>query len=326
MQKILLKKKSRTKKHFKKHFSKINIIKYGGGPLAINTFRIYTTGIADNADTSNNSYGSEWNSFVRTRVLQLIPSNYTNIEIYHHDILCTDGESREEKQRQIDFINAVVVQNDLLNRRVTVSVFSTDILNIKTNSPFIIFDYAHLFTYINPKLTLCNVNIIVDGQLLPKDGHGAPKKYKEVLLNSYNIENIKSVYLGYNDSSSKRSNYIINSTDVFTVNGNGSVNTYIDELFTRKLPAKIDETLIPDKVNFILLSAVKENIKKEIGSAKFNENFAKTQSLNWVKNIITSLDNGRVEFPSLIKIVSDIALTKIRTNMDKNEDFWLTFK
>lgn len=318
MAKMPLKKKSRTKKHFKKHFSKINIIKYGGGPLAINTFRIYTTGIADNGNTSDNSYGSEWNLFVRTRALELIPPNYTNIEIYHHDILYTEGETREEKQRQVDFINAVVVQNDLLNARVSVSVLSTDILNIKTNSPFIIFDYAHLFTYINPNVISCNVNIIVDGTLLPKNVRGAPKKY--------NIENIKSVYLGYNESSTIRSNYIINFTDVFTVNSNGRVNTYIDELFMRKLPTKIDETLIPDKVNLILFSAVKENIKKEIGSAKFNENFAKTQSLNWVKTIITSLDNGRVEFPSLIKIASNIALTTIRSNMDKNEDFWMTFK
>jgi hypothetical protein len=325
MPEILLKKKSRTKKYFKKHFSKINIIKYGGGPLAINTFRIYTTGIADDGNTSSSSYGSEWDSFVRNRVLELIPTNYTNIEIYHHDILYND-ESHEEKQKQIDFINRVVVQNDLLNRRVSVSVFLTTILNIKTNSPFIVFDYAHLFKYINPKLTSCNVNVIIDGKLLPSGSLCTPRKHKCFFEKSYNIENIKSVYLGYNESSSIRSNYIIKFTNVFTVNSIGSVNTYIDELFTRKLPIKIDETLIPDKVNLILLSAVKENIKKEIGSIKFNESFAKTQSLNWIKNIITSLDNKHIEFPTLIKNAYDMAIRKIRTNMDKNEDFWLTFK
>jgi hypothetical protein len=42
----------------------------GGGPTAIDTFRIYTTGIADDGNIGDNSYGYEWNSFVRDRVLE----------------------------------------------------------------------------------------------------------------------------------------------------------------------------------------------------------------------------------------------------------------
>ena len=83
------------------------------------------------------SYGNEWNSFVRDRVLELIPSSYTNIEIYHHDILYNE-EAPFQKQNQIDFINRTVVHNDRLKPRVTISIFKKSILNINTSSPFII--------------------------------------------------------------------------------------------------------------------------------------------------------------------------------------------
>lgn len=320
-------KKRRPEKNLKRYFSKTNKIKYGGKPpLERNIFRIYTTGIADDGNMGPSSYGSEWNSFVRERILQLIPPNYTNIEIYHHDILYND-ESIEKKQMQIDFINTVVVQNDLLNTRVNSSVFLNTILDITTTSPFIVFDYAHLFTYINPNLISCSTYVIIDRLLYPSGSRSVPKRYRgQNLENSYTLNNIKSVYLGYSDSSTTRNNYVIKSTNVFTVNTNGRVITYIDELFTRKLPAKITETLTPEEVDRILLAAIKENIKKELGLTKFNENFSKSASLQWVLTIIHSIDNKHIEFPELIISASIIAIEKIKSNIDKNESFWLKFK
>jgi len=326
MQRLKLQKKSRKNKRIRNYFSKINIIKYGGGPAAIDTFRIYTTGIADDGNMGQQSYGYEWNSFVIDRVLELIPSNYTNIEIYHHDILY-NKETSEEKQKQIDFINRIVVQNDLLKTRVSVSIFLKSILNINTSSPFIIFDYAHLFTYITPSISSCNTHIMINNMLLPTGSAEIPREYNGTPLSkSFNIENIKSVYLGYKDDTHIRSNYIINFTDVFTVNKDGIVNTYIDKLFMRKLPTKINETLIPKDVTQILLHAIRQNIKKKIGSQKFNDTFARTDSLSWVENIILSLDDKHIDFTSLIISATDIAIKKIELNMDKNTDFWLKFK
>jgi len=155
---------------------------------------------------------------------------------------------------------------------------------------------------------------------IPKEYNGAP------LSKSFNIENIKSIYLGYKDDTHIRSNYIINSTDVFTVNKDGIVNTYIDKLFMRKLPTKINETLIPKDVTQILLHKIRENIKIKIGSQRFNDTFARTDSLHWVENIIASLDDKHIDFTSLIINATKIANKKIESNMDKNTDFWLKFK
>jgi len=327
MQKVTLKKKSKTNKHFKRFFSKINIIKYGGEPTSINTFRIYTTGIADDGNMEPSSYGYEWNAFVRERALQLIPVQYTNIEIVHHDILYNKRETATQKQRQIDFINRTVVQNDLSARRVTISVFLNSILHIDTTSPFIVFDYAHLFTYINPRTVSCKSHIIIDNTLLPRGSASIAKEYNgENLPRSFNIDNIKFVYLGYKANTDTRSNYIINDIDVFTVASNGRLHTYIDEYFMRKLPTEINESLIPADVKKILYDAVRANIKKEIGSERFNATFATYETLAWVAGIISSLDNRRIEFPSLIKNASEIAIKKIKSNIDKNADFWLKYK
>lgn len=326
MQKLVLnKKKSKKKNHYKKHFSKINIIKYGGAPPAVNTFRIYTTGIADNDNTSENSYGYEWNRFVRERVLELIPLTYTNIEIYHHDIL-NGGESAAKKQAQIDFINTTVVANDLRNERVRVSRFLQNILNINTTSPYIIFDYAHLFTYISPEKVSCNTIIQVDDSIFPRDIPIIPRDYRGGIIKTYDLRNIKSVYLGYNEPPEPRSNYIIKLTDVFTVDTRGKVQTYIDKYVIRKLPTEINETLIPKKVNQILFEKVSNNIKSSIGTSKFNELFAKSLSRIWINDIILSKDRRDIEYPLLITKASDIAMKIIAENADKKEDFWLEFR
>jgi hypothetical protein len=324
MYQLTNKKKSKKNKYFKKYFSKINIIKYGGGPLAMNTFRIYTTGIADDGNTGETSYGYEWNQFVRNRVLELIPFKYTNIEIYHHDILYRE-ESPAEKQAQIDFINNTVVANDLRNERVRVSIFLQNILNINTSSPYIIFDYAHLFTYINPKKVSCNTIIRINDTIYPRDIKIIPIDYRGDYINRYELDNIKSVYLGYNEPTEPRCNYIVKLTDVFTVDTSGKVQTYIDKYFIRQLPTEINETLTPKKVNDILNAEVSKIIKSSIGPSKFNELFARSISRNWLNDIIKLKDNGDIKYSELITKVSGIAIKIISENSDKNEDFWCKF-
>jgi hypothetical protein len=324
MYQLTNKKKSKKNKYFKKFFSKINIIKYGGAPPAMNTFRIYTTGIADDGNTGETSYGYEWNQFVRNRVLELIPLTYRNIEIYHHDIFY-GKQSEAKKQIQIDFINTTVVANDLRNERVIVSRLIEDILNINTNSPYIIFDYAHLFTYINPKKVSCNTIIRINDTIYPRDIKIIPIDYRGDNINRYELDNIKSIYLGYNVPSEPRNNYIIKSTDVFTVDTSGKVQTYIDKYFIRQLPTIIKETLIPKKVNDILNTEVSNIIKSSIGTSKFNELFAKSISRNWLNDIIKLKDHGDIKYSELITKVSGIAIKIIAENSDKNEDFWCKF-
>ena len=322
---VMKKKKSKKKNHYKTHFSKINIIKYGGAPPATNTFRIYTTGIADDGNMNSNSYGSEWNQFVRERVLDLIPFSYINIEIYHHDILYRE-ESIDKKQAQIDFINTTVVANDLRNERVRVSQYLKNIININTTSPYIIFDYAHLFTYINPETVSCNTIIRVNDIIYPKDIHIIPKDYRGETIKTYNLRNIKSVYLGYSELSELRSNYIIKSTNIFSVDTLGKVQTYIDKYFIRKLPIEINETIIPKMVNDVLNAKVMNNIKSSIGASKYNELFPKSLSRIWINDIILSKDRSDIQYPLLITKASDIAIKIIAENADKKEDFWLQFK
>ena len=67
-------------------------------------------------------------------------------------------------------------------------------------------------------------------------------------------------------------------------------------------------------------------LKKKIGSQKFNDTFARTDSLSWVENIIASLDDKHIDFTSLIINASEIAIKKIESNIDKNTDFWVKFK
>ena len=101
---------------------------------------------------------------------------------------------------------------------------------------------------------------------------------------------------------------------------------YIDDLFKRNLPIRINESLIPNDVPQILLHAVRQNIKNKIGSQKFNDTFARTDSLSWVENIIASLDDKHIDFTKLIINASEIAIKNIESNMDKNTDFWVKFK
>ena len=134
------------------------IYNQNAGSAAITQFNIFTTGIVNWAD-----FGQEdlnlieiWNKELKTFIFSKIPSNFTDINIYHYDPMF-DGASgtklsSSKIRDSIEYVNANLIPNDFGTDRVNVSEFfdrPLDIARIQAlRQPYIILDFAHVFDYI----------------------------------------------------------------------------------------------------------------------------------------------------------------------------------
>ena len=184
----------------------------------INTFTIYTTGIAylvDGDKDENIEKGiilKKWTDEdgILENILKLIPEKYITVNIIHSDILIDRDTSEQDNiskkiNEYIDNTNIKNKNNKNIKSIFTTNEFNWDNIETKPKNSYIIIDFAHIFNNI--------------GQYEVK--------------NSINGETYKlnSIYIGFPGDNF---DYIYKSGLLFKVNEH-NIETYIDYILKRKL-------------------------------------------------------------------------------------------
>jgi hypothetical protein len=188
------------------------------------TFYIYTTGFADNG---SNSVANEWVRAFREKILSLIPAKYDEIVILHSDpLMDIDGDLR---MRTIKEANELLM-SDFLNDRVKQSEFTTEPINFRSlhrkhlSRDYIVIDCAHIFLYIDRKIVK-NANTY-DGVVNEQIG-----------VSPFPLNCIYPGFIANRDINGEIyvPNNILSTCDLFIVNEDGSIITYIDKLIMNKI-------------------------------------------------------------------------------------------
>ena len=124
-----------------------------------NIFIIYTTGIADDGREDDRNFSNIWNRFVREEILRFIPENFNHIEILHFDIFegATIPSFSEERKNQLErTLREKLTNSDVTDRsgRVVSSEFNRLPLDIGTQYPFVIIDFAHILEIVNSRRSI----------------------------------------------------------------------------------------------------------------------------------------------------------------------------
>jgi hypothetical protein len=218
----------------------LDLKQVAGSSQQNNTFYIYTTGIWNWGH--NDFIIDEWNNHTYNYILNKIPSIFTNIEISHHDILLItnpayDDYHRNPKPDEIEPPYTIRMPDNLKIAEITEKInhqllsvhpnnqkvkqtFTTEPINfLEIKHPHLIFDFAHLFDFVNDPSTH-------QAKIIPC-----------LLTDNYPSDiysNIKTIRLAFPDPSQKP--YILVKQDYLTINTDGSIITYIDIMNNKGLP------------------------------------------------------------------------------------------
>jgi hypothetical protein len=204
---------------YKQKYLELKKIQTGGA----NTFYIYTTGFADNG---TNSVANEWVSSFREKILSLIPAKYDKIVILHSDPLM-DVEPAL-RMRTIELTKELLM-SDFLNERVIQSEFTTEPINFRSlhrkhqSRDYIVIDCAHIFLYIGIKI------------VQNADTYG--RANDQLGLSPFPLNCIYPGFIPNKDINGEMyvPNNILSTLNLFIVNEDGSIITYIDKLISNNI-------------------------------------------------------------------------------------------
>ena len=275
----------------------------GAAAVPVKTFYVYTTGMAEDCETSRAS--NTWNIFLRQMVLRNIHISFTNIIISHYDPFIGN------EKKCVNFIRDFqpILRNDMAmstRDRTITSRFLQQPLDLDhISSPHIVIDLAHIFDY------LPNKNIIISGH------------YGESV--SVEIPNIKSLYPGYTGQlqlDGKFSSQYLTECDLFRMDAAGNIVTYIDRMFDlRYNTTKIHDP--SDKIKEIFklcenrsLETVRQNadaIRKPRSELldQYERVITPEISKNIVRKIINIIMNENLTEAQLVQRVYDEELARI---------------
>lgn len=219
-----------------------------------NTYNIFTTGIVNwfGFDDDEQNLINFWNNELKNIIISKIPSNFTEIKIYHYDPILTifegnliqlpEGSQRNEIK---DYVDKNLILNDKATDRVNHSEFIDTRLDIDTvqeiGQPYIVLDFAHIFRYIQIPNYVTYANYYREGL------------NQEPL--SLNVLRTGFIGNGFGRDFSK--------ANTFRINPDGSLYTYIDKMIDLEIDYNIDEPQkyfeeIVKDVNNLIIDKIKE--------------------------------------------------------------------
>ena len=246
-----------------------------------NTYNIFTTGIVNwfvfHDDEQN--LINFWNNELKNIIISKIPSNFTEVKIYHYDPIFEIGNKKIPEGRKRDEIKYYVYENlipeDFAIDRVSHSEFNDKELDIdriqKKNQPYIVLDFAHIFSYIRERNHVTYANYYGEG--LNQD-----RLQLNVLRTGF-IGN------GFGRDFSKANTFIINP--------DGSSYTYIDKMIDLGIDYNINE---PQKYFEEIVKEVDNLIIDKIKELK------EVDSMFKVQHIIDEVKPSRVDLINSIMI------------------------
>lgn len=214
-----------------------------------NTYNIFTTGIVNwfVFDDPEQNLIEFWNQELKNFIISKIPSNFTEINIYHYDPILTilegnliklpEGSQREEIKK---YVYDNLIPKDFATDRVNHSEFNDTRLDInriqKIEQPYIVLDFAHIFRYIQ-----------INGYVTYGKGLNQDPLQLNVLRTGF-IGN------GFGRNFSKANTFIINP--------DGSLYTYINKMIDLEIDYNIDEPQkyfeeIVKEVNNLIIDNIK---------------------------------------------------------------------
>ena len=194
------------------------------------TFRVFTTGLGNwDPDTSLFQY---WNSHTRDAILHLIGAEFTQIEFHHYDPFLIMGQGPRPNPEIYDDLVRELKAEDLASPRVTKSEFTVDFFRpefVGDAKNTILFDFAHVYSYEGPPGT---VTLLTDPDyksrlaLWYKGNKIGPEPTKiPIELPVVRFGFLADVYRNFT---------LPELLQLFTINPDGSVTTYIDILLRNK--------------------------------------------------------------------------------------------
>ena len=218
-----------------------------------NTYNIFTTGIVNwfvFNDPEQNLI-EFWNQEFKDFIISKIPSDFTEIKIYHYDPILTilegnliklsEGSQRNEIK---DYVYVNLIPKDFATDRVNHSEFNDtrlDINRIQTiNQPYIVLDFAHIFSYIQIPNYVTYANYYGEG--LNQD----PLQL--------NVLRTGFIGNGFGRNFSK--------ANTFRINQDGSLYTYINKMIDLEIDYNINEPQkyfeeIVEEVNNLIIDNIK---------------------------------------------------------------------
>jgi hypothetical protein len=298
----------------------INTGGYPRHPLP-NIFIIYTTGIADDGREGENSYSNIWNRFVREEILRFIPENFNHIEILHFDIFegAVIPSFSEERKNQLErTLRENLTNSDITDRsgRIVSSEFNRLPLDIDTQYPFVIIDFAHILRIVNSRRSILRTDgSYVEPFTINGEEHEGRSFYAPFL------------YIGYGNRDQR---YFTSAhtqrIPLLNISENGLVTTYEGYYKDRGLEVRspnpkpdiilICKDLIKRKLNFsksILTEPVKYNKIAKILS-----------TTNFINNVLEQLlDETPLEtilnFDEFTKELSNMCINIINENIETED-------
>ena len=251
------------------------------------TFKIYTSGMNELYET--------WNSFLRERIIFMIPEEFDRIEIKHYDCFDETGYQTRPSQEKIMLLNGSLYEGDLSNPRVKSSEFlptelpfeELKILEATETNHYIYLDFAHLLDY-------------------PR------RKHLVEIKGSYENTPLSAIYFGwcgeYRESPDGSTNFDNALNLPFFYFEDGVLVTYIDHMIKLKYEYNLE---YPGAI----FNKIIDDFKKEIIQdyrAKYAEQFKLED-----KNIADEFDKLT---NSLYKQIYEYLLQLIFTNNIKQTD------
>jgi hypothetical protein len=267
---------------YKEKYLELKKMQRGGAK----TFYIYTTGFADNG---SNSVANEWVRAFREKVLSLIPAIYDEIVILHSDPLMDIDPAL--RMRTIEEANELLM-SDFTNDRVNSSEFTTEPINFSSlhrkhdSRDYIVIDCAHIFSYIDIKIV--------------RNANTYGRANEEIGLSPFPLNCIYPGFIPNRDINGEIyvPNNILSTCDLFIVNKDGSIITYIDKLIMNNIGHD------PNNPDYFVVNIYKK-IRKPI--------IDKWRSIH--KSVTSDFDEQcKRYFPLLYKYIFDLAMS------DENEE------
>lgn len=265
------------------------------------TFYIYTTGIVNWAsfNDSNLNLIEVWKRLVRDNIISLIPENF-EINILHFDPIYTISQSgfikrdKINEDKIINYVNLNLIPFEYSNSRVINSEFIVEPFSedkIIVNKPYILIDIAHLYKY--PKLSnTVELNFDQDNE------------YK-------NLYSLRFGFLGNPEAQ------LLGQTNLFKINSDNSVTTYIDKMIELDYP--FDSIEPADFINQMYKKIILniENFIKNIKQKPFFKvehifHALKINSVHLMKSIIIRIWNDL----SHQRIIDELTSFHIEKNLD----------
>lgn len=273
------------------------------------TFTIYTTGFATFLGRS------EWRSALK-KILELMPSEYTNINIIHYDPLASDNQQTYNKYpvytnenppnpNALRYFNELINNDMKLNRTKITSSYIIGTLPIDeiNNRPdCFVYDNAHVFTIIGPS----------EVQLINYEPRNRYKgTFNIPVLHPFELEELDIILNN-------------NMFPYFIIEPSGKVITFLDMFFYSELTTNIENPFekffqIGEEIRKEM-SKKQQNLFKDKGINKPTNNIIRNRRLKHYEEFEKNWKSGGNTNTTIRKIAYDAAKKYLSSEMMNFED------